>query len=150
VTEEHPLQVRLTGVLVEDESILIVEQRVSAARRWSLPGGKLQRGETLQGGMVREMREETGLETEIVKLLYVCERPDTQPPLIHLSFLLRRTGGELRLPSNKLEQNPIHDVRMVPTCDLPHYGFTRAFTEIVQQGFPGAGGYVGPKESIGL
>ena len=148
--KEQPLQVRVTGVFIQDGEVLVVKQTVSPARAWSLPGGRLQHGESLRDAMVREMREETGLETEIVKLLYVCDKPETQAPVLHISFLLWKTGGELRLPSNDLEQNPIHDVRMVPTGDLPRYGFSRRFTEIIQQGFPGAGGYVGPKASIGL
>ena len=32
------------------------------------------------------MKEETGLDTGLVKLLYICEKPDVNPPLIHITF----------------------------------------------------------------
>ena len=38
-------------------------------RSWSLPGGKVEEGETLAAALVREMREETGLDVEPGRLL---------------------------------------------------------------------------------
>ena len=38
------LQVRVTGILIEDERILLVKQSVSAERGWSLPGGRVEQG----------------------------------------------------------------------------------------------------------
>jgi mutator protein MutT len=69
-------KVRATAVLIEDGNILLVEQRVteSLARRWSLPGGTLELGETLEDCIVREMKEETRLDVVIDRLLYVCDR----------------------------------------------------------------------------
>ena len=59
-------KVRATGILIEDGCILLVEQAVtpSLSRRWSLPGGGVEAGETLAKCLVREVREETGLEVE--------------------------------------------------------------------------------------
>ncbi|MDZ4938597.1 NUDIX domain-containing protein, partial [Clostridium perfringens] len=69
------LQVRVTGILIEDERILLVKQSVSSERGWSLPGGRVEQGETLEEAMVREMEEETGLTTKVKKLLYLCDKP---------------------------------------------------------------------------
>lgn len=143
-------QIRVTGILIEDGKILLFRQQVSPEREWSLPGGRLERGETLEQGVTREIREETGLETIVKRLLYVCDKPDAKPPLIHITFLLERTGGVLRLPDNHLDANPIHDVRMVSIGDLSRYGFSERFTELVRVGFPEAGSYRGLKSSIGL
>jgi ADP-ribose pyrophosphatase YjhB (NUDIX family) len=41
--------------------------------QWSLPGGKLEFGESLVEGVLREVREETGLEVEILGLVDVAE-----------------------------------------------------------------------------
>lgn len=73
--------------------------------------------------MIREMREETGLEVKIKKLLYVCDKPDASPSLLHITFLLERIEGEIKLPSNEFDHNPIHDVQMVPINELSYYGF---------------------------
>lgn len=143
-------QVRVTGVLIEEERILLVKQRVTEDRRWSLPGGRVEEGETLEKAIVREMKEETGLHTEIVKLLYGCDKPEAQSALIHITFLLRKLGGRLTLPSNEFDDNPISDVRMVPIADLPNYQFSEKFMNLTLDYFPGSGNYMGLKSSIGL
>ena len=58
------MHVRVTGLVIEDDRILLLNQDTDAARSWSLPGGKVEDGETLAAALVREMREETGLEVE--------------------------------------------------------------------------------------
>lgn len=144
------LQVRVTGILIEDERILLVKQSVSAERGWSLPGGRVEQGETLEEAMVREMVEETGLTTKVKKLLYLCDKPDSSPSLLHITFLLERLEGEIRLPSNEFDSNPIGDVVLVPIADLTSYGFSEKFMTVVQHGFPESGSYQGLKGNIGL
>lgn len=143
-------QIRVTGVLIEGSKILIVQQNVSAHRSWSLPGGRLEAGETLEGGVVREIREETGLATRVVRLLYICDTKVLDPPLLHITFLLERIDGHLRLPSNEFDHNPINDVRMVDVRELVRYGFSSDFMTLAEAGFPDAGNYKGFKEAIGL
>jgi len=144
------VKARVTGILIEDGKILLVKQVVSRERGWSLPGGRVEEGETLEEGLLREMNEETSLTTKIVKLLYLCEKPEEDPPLLHITFLLERVSGDIRLPSNEFDKNPIHDVRMVSIDDLPNYGFSNTFTSLVKDGFPDAGSYKGRKTNIGL
>ncbi|MEV5111001.1 NUDIX hydrolase [Bacillus sp. LBA3-1-1.1] len=146
---ENVMQVRVTGILIEDEKILIVKQKV-ANRNWSLPGGRVENGETLEEAMIREMREETGLEVKIKKLLYVCDKPDASPSLLHITFLLERIEGEITLPSNEFDHNPIQDVQMVPIKDLSQYGFSQTFITLISDGFANAGSYQGVKQNIGL
>ncbi|MEN1934137.1 NUDIX hydrolase [Paenibacillus sp. 102] len=145
----HLLQVRATGILIEEEKLLIVKQKVSD-RNWSLPGGRVENGETLEEAIIREMREETGLETRIKKLLYVCDKPDATPSLLHITFLLEKVSGEIMLPSNEFDYNPIHDVKMVPITELGDYHFSEIFAELIEKGFPNAGTYQGLKQNIGL
>ncbi len=39
-------QIRVTGILLEENQILLVRQKVSRTRGWSLPGGRAEAGET--------------------------------------------------------------------------------------------------------
>lgn len=143
-------QIRVTGILVERDKLLIVKQRVSPNRFWSLPGGRLERGETLEEAIIRELYEETGLNVEVIKLLYVCEKVDVVPPLLHITFILQRVSGEIRLPTNEYDENPIHDVQFIDVDDLTNYGFSELFKDIIKNGFPNAGNYMGMKSTIGL
>ncbi|MGX5433025.1 NUDIX hydrolase [Bacillus toyonensis] len=146
---ENVMQVRVTGILIESEKVLLVKQKV-ANRDWSLPGGRVENGETLEEAMIREMKEETGLDVKVKNLLYVCDKPDVLPSLLHITFLLERMEGEITLPSNEFDHNPIQDVQMVRIEELSSYGFSEKFTKLASEKFLNAGSYQGLKQNIGL
>ncbi len=150
IYDKYNFIIRVTGVLIENGEILLVKQKVNDNRNWSLPGGKLERGETLEHGIIREMKEETGFDTEIVKLLYLCDVESTENTLLHITFLLKRVGGDIELPSNKYENNHIFDVRFVAVDDLNSYGFSEKFVELIKNDFKDTGKYAKDKKNIGL
>jgi ADP-ribose pyrophosphatase YjhB (NUDIX family) len=143
-------QIRVTGVLVENGKILLVNQKVTQNRSWSLPGGRLEHCETLEEGIKREFFEETGLKVKVIRLLYVCEKPDIMPPLVHITFELEKESGEITFPTNEFDENPISDVKWVNINELSNYGFSEKFQEIVLKSFPDSGSYMGLKSTIGL
>ena len=98
----------------------------------------------------RELLEETGLVTEVERLLYVCDKNDCDPPILHITFLLKKISGEITLPSNELDDNPISDVRFVDFSGLGDYGFSERFVSVLEDGFSNAGSYMRLKENIGL
>ena len=59
------MHVRVTGVVIENDHILLLNQDTGSGRAWSLPGGKVEEGESLSTALVREMREETGIEVAV-------------------------------------------------------------------------------------
>jgi ADP-ribose pyrophosphatase YjhB (NUDIX family) len=61
---------------------------------WNLPGGGLEKGEVPWEGVVREVREETGLEVEVERLAGVYAKPDQGE--VVFSFVCTMVGGELR------------------------------------------------------
>jgi ADP-ribose pyrophosphatase YjhB (NUDIX family) len=138
----------VTGVVVEDGRILLLNQDTDAGRSWSLPGGKLEAGETLAQALVREMKEETGLDVLPGRLLYVCDHVPAE--VVHMTFEARRTGGTLGDVMAGADTTPIRGVDFVPVAKLPELGFSQRFAELVTAGFPGAGSYMGPKSAIGL
>lgn len=146
----YNFNIRVTGILMEQGEILIVKQKLSESRNWSLPGGRLEVGESLEQGVIREFKEETGLVVEVIRLLYVCDVETSGNKVVHITFLLRRKGGEITLPTNEFDENPIHDVCFVPISQLTEYGFSETFMKLVQNDFPNSGNYVGDKRNIGL
>lgn len=142
--------IRVTGVLIENNSLLIVKQKLSDKRNWSLPGGKLERGESLEEGIIREMKEETGLDVKVKRMLYVCDVASSGYKLLHITFLLSKIGGELTLPTNEFDDNPIDDVKFVPIADLSEFGFSKEFIDLIYLDFPSQGNYMGDKREIGL
>ena len=90
------LIIRPTGILIEDKKILLVKQDVTENRRWSFPGGKLEPDETIEHCLVREMKEETGLDIEIKELLYITDRFYRDTHIVHILFLINKIGSRLR------------------------------------------------------
>jgi ADP-ribose pyrophosphatase YjhB (NUDIX family) len=141
-------QVRVTGVLVDEGRLLLVRQKVNRDRGWSLPGGRVESGETLQDALVREMKEETGLDVSVQRLLYVADKPEDN--VVHITFELKHAGGALELPTNEFEANPISDVKFVNISELDEYDFSSTWSDLVASGFHNAPAYVGHKRNIGL
>ena len=148
--KDNVYKVRATGVLIENNSLLLVKQKLSNNKEWSLPGGRVEAGETLEQALIREMKEETGLDVEPIRMLYVCDVAASDNTVLHITFLTKRIGGEITLPTNEFDENPIHDVRFIPIDELTEYGISEKFVNIIKNDFPNAGNYMGDKSNIGL
>ena len=137
--------VRPTGILIEDGKILLVKQHVSDRRNWSLPGGRLEYGETIEHCLMREMKEETGLDIRLKELLYVCDRfRHLKSHVVHMTFLVERVGGEMRNGAElRKKGEPIHEIAAVPVEKLQDYGFSKKFCRLVRDDFPNRGTYQG-------
>jgi 8-oxo-dGTP diphosphatase len=85
-----------------EEVLLIRRSKAPLKGQWSLPGGRQKFGETMRECALRELKEETGIEAEIVGLVDVVDAiyPGTGgTPGSHyalIDFAARMTGGELK------------------------------------------------------
>ena len=102
---EAPL-VGVGAVIVKEGQVLLVQRgREPLKGHWSLPGGLIEVGESLQAGVVREVKEETGLEVEPVELIELLDRihHDGDRVRYHYviaDYLCRVSGGVLQAASD--------------------------------------------------
>jgi 8-oxo-dGTP diphosphatase len=106
---EAPL-VGVGAVVVDEGRVLLVRRgREPLKGHWSLPGGLIEVGESLLEGVVREVREETGLIVEPVELIELLDRihkesgPEGARVRYHYviaDYLCRVVGGELAAASD--------------------------------------------------
>lgn len=91
------LRVRVCGVCIKEDKLLLVRHSHTLGNEafWAPPGGGLTYGESVQDCLKREMQEETGLEVEVGRFLFVNEF--LQPPLhaVELFFEVNVKGGSI-------------------------------------------------------
>lgn len=93
--ENNCFNYRVVGVAVREDLVLL--HQVEGDGFWAFPGGRAEFGETAEQTLKREMREEIGVEIEVVRLLWVVENFFTlagkQYHEIALYFLMRLPSG---------------------------------------------------------
>ncbi|NUT18750.1 MAG: NUDIX domain-containing protein [Hamadaea sp.] len=108
------------SAIVTDQLGRILLQRRADSGNWALPGGVMDIGETLEQCVIREVREETGLDIEITGLVGIYTDPahviayddGEVRQQFNITFTGTVTGGELQ------RSNESTDVRFVHPADL--------------------------------
>ncbi|GAC1637460.1 MAG: NUDIX hydrolase [Candidatus Acidiferrum sp.] len=139
---ERPI-VGVGGVLIEDGRALLIRRGSEPLLgQWSIPGGTLELGETLQEGVARELLEETGIVVRVLGLIEVFERINPFSPLesreanprprfhfVIVDYLCEKIGGEAEAGGDAT------DVAYVTEDDLDKYGITETATRVLRTAF---------------
>ena len=124
------------AIITRSGTVLLVRRGCEPQKGiWSIPGGVLQLGETLEEGICREVREEVGLDVRVLERVEVVERilPDATGKLeyhyILIDYLCEPTGGALQAADDAAEAT------WVDRQDLDEYAITPGTTEVINRAF---------------
>lgn len=95
------------GVILKGDEVLLIQRaRPPFKGHWSIPGGKVDHGEPLHRALIRELREETGLEVEILGLIDIFEAlPEESgaPHYVMLDYACRYVSGTLAAADDAMD-----------------------------------------------
>lgn len=124
------------GVVIDGGCALLVRRGSAPLKgEWSIPGGTLELGETVQEGVRRELGEETGLRVRVGKLIEVFERivPDESGRLkYHFVILDYLCAAESRTPRAGSDAT---DIAWAREQDLADYSLTSVATRVIRRAF---------------
>lgn len=94
MTKKHPPTHRVGAfAIIRDQAGRILLSRRADSGWWNLPGGGVEPDETVEQGIIREVREETGLDVDTGRLIGVYSKP--QKHEVVLTFECHIKGGTI-------------------------------------------------------
>ncbi|MCD6468472.1 MAG: NUDIX hydrolase [Thermoplasmata archaeon] len=112
--------VTVDGIITKDNEILLVKRKNNPFRgKWALPGGFVNYGEKVEDAVIREVKEETGVSTRIIKLFGVYSDPSRDPRghTISVVFILKPETEEVKGGDDAV------DARFFPLDSIPPLAF---------------------------
>jgi 8-oxo-dGTP diphosphatase len=142
VTREYPDRpvVGVGGVVIVDGRALLIRRGSEPLRgQWSIPGGMLELGESLEQGVSRELLEETGLVVRVLELIEVFDRvyfdeknANPKSPKFHfviVDYLCERMSGQA------LAGSDVTHVAYAREDELEDYSLTETAIRILKKAF---------------
>jgi 8-oxo-dGTP diphosphatase len=117
------------------EVLLIQRGTPPRLGEWSIPGGRLEWGETTKAGALRELKEETGVEAELLGLIDVIDgiftgrsNGDVTRHFVLIDYLARYVSGEV------IAGDDADQARFVPYGDLANYNLWDQTLSVIAAG----------------
>ena len=128
------------GALIYRGSRILLVRRGKAPSlgKWSVPGGRLRVGETLEAAVIRETREETCLTVrplrvgKVVEHLLRDERGDIEYHYVIVDYVCQVMDGSPRPASD------VGEVRFVEISELSQWDMTEGTAQVIREVFEGA------------
>jgi 8-oxo-dGTP diphosphatase len=118
----------VAGLIVGEGQCLITQRRADQTLplQWEFPGGKVEPGEAPVAALVRELREEIGVEVAVGRIWDVLFHAYPAFDLVMLVYACRIVGGEPRPVE-------VADLRWLPPAELPAWDILPADRPLVQR-----------------
>ena len=122
-------EVCVGAVAVADGRLLLVRRgHGPAAGEWSIPGGRVEAGETLAEAVVRELAEETGIEGVCDRLVGWVERIGAGYHFVVLDFLVTVLD-----PAPPTPGGDAVEAEWVPLDEVPHRRLVEGLAEFLHE-----------------
>jgi mutator protein MutT len=127
MSREYPVvPVACVGAVIRTDTGIVLVRRGRAPSRgeWTLPGGAVELGETLEQAVVREMKEETGLDVQVGPVIEVFDRIVRDEDgrvrfhYVIVDYACTAAGGSLRAGDDAV------DVRCVAPAEIGDWPLT--------------------------
>ena len=118
----------VAGLILGEGQVLITQRRADQALplQWEFPGGKVEPGEAPVAALVRELREEIGVEVAVGRIWDVLFHAYPAFDLVMLVYACRITDGEPRAVE-------VADLRWLPPGELPAWDILPADKPLVER-----------------
>jgi len=135
--------VGIGGVVIENGRALLIKRGSEPLLgQWSIPGGTLELGESLQEGVARELLEETGLEVRVLDMIEAFDRifldpaahdaKDRSRPKYHyviVDYLCERMSGDAQAGSD------VTDIAFATEEELEKFQMTTTAMRVLHRAF---------------
>jgi mutator protein MutT len=123
------------GAIIIREGEVLLEKRKNepGKGKWSVPGGLVELGESVEQTVTREVKEETGLEVEkpehidVVDNIIRDESGRVKYHFVIIDYFMKLKGGTLKAASDAEE------LKWVPLSDVEKYDLTKTFRAFFQR-----------------
>ena len=123
------------GAVIVNQGKIVLERRGSepSKGKWTIPGGLVELGESLENAVIRETKEETCLDVENPCLIDVVDNVDldvngkVKYHYVIIDYLVHIRGGTLKASSDAA------DLRLVPFEEVENYDLTASFRVFFRQ-----------------
>ncbi len=146
-SENQMVNIVVRAILIEDNKLVVVKwdepEHQPTGQMGILIGGRVEYGEELSEALIREVKEETGIDVKIEKLVYTCQR----------IYVSRRTGKEVHeigwfflvspvnpgdeaCPNDSIVSNPDFDVMYNSRIPITHEELSVIFPLFLRDNLP--------------
>lgn len=117
------------AIAIDDGRLLLVRRHNEPGRgSWSVPGGRVEPGETIQEAVVRELEEETGIEGVCMGLIGVAERIGDDHHFVILDYAV-----EVLAPAAPSAGSDADEARWVPLHEVAEMDLVDGLAEFLHE-----------------